>query len=426
VTPPEPPPPEPPPPQSPPPRIALVADDLTGAADSAVQFAGAGCHAHLLRGPSARLEAVRPEVARPVSARPEAARPARPEPACPRPVVLAVATDVRAADDDLAAQRTAAAVRELLAGGCDRLYLKIDSTMRGSVAGQLRGALDAWSQTHADAVVVLCPAYPDQARTVVGGELRVGDVPVTRTAAAADPVTPVRESRLERLVPGAVATTPGGLAAAAGGPARVLFTDAATDADLDAVADAVHRLGPGGVAAGSAGLAAAMARRWSAAAPAPAPPAPVRTGRILVAVSSRHPLALSSVERLRATLPAPGRPAPGRPPVDVITTPQAGAATVTEVAADFGDEVAAQLRLHRYDALVLVGGDGAAAALDRVGATAVTLHTTLAPGIPIGTVAGGAADGLRVVTKSGGFGDAGSLVEIVALLQRGAPRKEGS
>jgi uncharacterized protein YgbK (DUF1537 family) len=236
----------------------------------------------------------------------------------------------------------------------------------------------------------------------------------------------VHESRLERLVPGAVATTPGGLAAAAGGLARVLFTDAATDADLDAVADAVHRLGPCGVAAGSAGLAAAMARRWSAAGPAPVPAATAGTDRILVAVSSRHPLAVSSVERLRSTLSAPGRTAPGRPPVDVITTPHGGAATAAEVAAGFGEEVAAQLRRHRYDALVLVGGDGAAAALDRVGATAVTLHTTLAPGIPIGTVAGGAVDGLRVVTKSGGFGDAGSLVEIVALLQRGAQREEGS
>ena len=44
----------------------------------------------------------------------------------------------RAAGDDVAADRTAVAVRDLLARGCDRLYLKIDSTMRGSVAGLVR------------------------------------------------------------------------------------------------------------------------------------------------------------------------------------------------------------------------------------------------------------------------------------------------
>ena len=100
-------------------------------------------------------------------------------------------TGVRAAADDVAAERTAAAVRELLARGCDRLYVKIDSTMRGSVAGQLRGALAAWAEKHTGAGAVLCPAFPDQGRTVVGGQVLVDGVPVARTAAAADPVTPI-------------------------------------------------------------------------------------------------------------------------------------------------------------------------------------------------------------------------------------------
>ena len=67
--------------------------------------------------------------------------------------------------------------------------------------------------------------------------------------------------------------------------------------------------------------------------------------------------------------------------------------------------------------MVLVGGDGAAAALQRVRADAIRLHGTLAPGVPVGTILGGAAHGMRVVTRSGGFGRSDSLLEIVARLQ---------
>jgi D-threonate/D-erythronate kinase len=110
--------------------------------------------------------------------------------------------------------------------------------------------------------------------------------------------------------------------------------------------------------------------------------------------------------------------------VRVVTTP-AGRADPAEAAADFGDRVAAQLARSPYDALVLVGGDGATATLDRLGATAVTVASALGPGVPVGTVVGGPAHGLRLVTTSGGFGDAGSLLRIVDRLRSGAPlRKE--
>jgi uncharacterized protein YgbK (DUF1537 family) len=140
--------------------------------------------------------------------------------------------------------------------------------------------------------------------------------------------------------------------------------------------------------------------------------------RILVGVSSLHPVARSAVRRLRdaATL-AEGRS------VDVVTTPAARADTAV-VTADFGDRVAAHLAQSSYDVLVLVGGDGAAAALDRIGATAVTVHSVRARGVPSGAIVGAAADGVRVVTTSGGFGDAGSLVRIVDRLQSGAHRRK--
>jgi uncharacterized protein YgbK (DUF1537 family) len=79
--------------------------------------------------------------------------------------------------------------------------------------------------------------------------------------------------------------------------------------------------------------------------------------------------------------------------------------------------VAERLAGGSYDTVVLVGGDGAAAALHRVGADAIRVHGALAAGVPVGTILGGAAHGVSVVTKSGGFGRSDSLLEIVDRLQ---------
>jgi uncharacterized protein YgbK (DUF1537 family) len=86
-------------------------------------------------------------------------------------------------------------------------------------------------------------------------------------------------------------------------------------------------------------------------------------------------------------------------------------------AGSFGEQVAERLAGGSYDTVVLVGGDGAAAALHRVGADAIRVHGTLAPGVPVGTILGGVAHGVRVVTKSGGFGRSDVLLEIVDRLQ---------
>jgi uncharacterized protein YgbK (DUF1537 family) len=373
----------------------LVADDLTGGADAAAQFAAEGWSAHVLCRPGAR-----------------------PEVLDDAPSLLALVTGARAAVNDKAASDTATGVRGLVARGCDRLFVKIDSTMRGSVAGQLRGALDGWGARCPGAVVVLCPAFPDEGRAVVGGVVLVDGLPVDRSPAAIDPITPVGESRLDRLVPGATAALPPDLAPVPAGNGagsrghRVLFVDASTDADLDVAAAGVDRLGCQGVAAGSAGLAAALARRWSARRSATAH---LRSSsRMLIGVTSLHPLARELVERLASAAAARGTGPPAA--VDVIGT-GALRSDAAAVAESFGEQVAERLSDGSYDTVVLVGGDGAAAALHRVGADAIRVHGTLAPGVPVGTILGGVAHGMRVVTKSGGFGRSDSLLEIVDRLQ---------
>ena len=106
-------------------RVAVIADDLTGAGDTVVQFAQKGWKSWLLR---------TGEV-----------------PQLPPVAAVARALNTRALPDAEASERTREATCAQLAAGVTRLYLKIDSTMRGSVAAQLSGALEAWRSVYPEA-----------------------------------------------------------------------------------------------------------------------------------------------------------------------------------------------------------------------------------------------------------------------------------
>src|SRR4051794_154480 len=152
-------------------RAAVVADDLTGAADSGVQLARAGYrtavafHGAALPGDGG-LDAVVAD------------------------------TDSRAADPGSARERVRDAVRRL--AGASIVLKKIDSTLRGPVAAEIGAALQASGRR----VAIVAPAFPAAGRSTVHGVQLVDGEPVHRTSFAVDPVTPVREAYLPRLLAG--------------------------------------------------------------------------------------------------------------------------------------------------------------------------------------------------------------------------------
>jgi D-threonate/D-erythronate kinase len=379
--------------QHPPPHLmGLVADDLTGAGDSAVGFAERGCRVELLLDTE--------HTPQPHHDNPES-----------RPTVLAVATGSRALPDARAAEVTDQAVAGMLAAGVERLYLKIDSTVRGSVAGQISGALTAWRRRYPAAGAVICPAFPAQNRTVHRGTVLVGGLPATQTVAASDPVTPLASGDLRLIVPGAVIGTLDQI-----GTVSPLLLDATTDSDLDAIAQRVGAAGAQTLVVGSGGLAAAVARCW-AVDRSPAPPPTVGTGRILLAVSSLHPVTTDQLRLLSTTAQAAL--------VDVLATPSGEITTPSAAAAALAERVGAALADPTYGALIIVGGDGAAAILARLSTDRILIDGALSSGCPTGVVVGGIADGLRLVTKSGGFGTPDTLATItVRLLGTGGHRPD--
>lgn len=407
-------------------RAAVVADDLTGAADTAVQFASAGWPTRL----ALHLDDLGDVRG-----------------------ALAVSTDARAMGEGARAA-TADAVRALRDRGAGRLYLKIDSTLRGAVADEIAGALDGWD---ADLALV-CPAYPAMGRVVRAGVASADGRALEEGPAGRDPVTPVTTSVLTELLPGAVHLSADRyscavelLDAAKAAGAAVVCLDAGDDGDLDVVADAVVLAGERVVAVGSAGLARALAVRWRSCDPleAVACEVPHGDGPVVVMVTSLHEVAAGQVRHLMDKT-TPGvvhlQPATadlgesaidgwlrqlhvpaGQDDVVVISAPsqRSGDVDATRVAGAMAETVAYLHRITPLRGVVAVGGDGASALARRWSATTITVHGSVAEGVPHGVLDGGQTGALRVVTKAGGFGAPDALVAAVThLLAPTAPRED--
>jgi D-threonate/D-erythronate kinase len=146
--------------------IAVIADDLTGAAELAGIAFSSGVHVSL----HTTLDDV-----------PAAAG------------VVAIDTETRSLSAaDAAAAVRSATTRLLCDARPDWIYKKTDSLLRGPVAAEIEAVLDATALPRC----VLVPANPSRGRVVQGGELWVGGRPVHETDLARDPEHPRLTSRV--------------------------------------------------------------------------------------------------------------------------------------------------------------------------------------------------------------------------------------
>ena len=393
-------------------HVAIVADDLTGAGDTAIQFLRAGWATHLsLGGVDEALEGAA---------------------AAPREVeALAVSTHSRAMPAARAAAAVERAVARLRQAGVRRLYKKIDSTLRGAIRAEIDAACAAW---RADAIAVVCPAFPALGRTVQDGILYVDSVPVAQTSAGQDPVTPVAGSHIPTLLDAghvgiARDDDPAALASRIEAAGKVVAVDAVEAGDLDRLARAIAILGDRVVPVGSAGLAAALAGAWAQE---------IAGGPLVVVVTSQHRSARLQADALQAwgarvrmpaleTLADPAawsewaqgvrqaeaaaRASPG-PDVLLLLAPagQLSGLDSDTVAARLGSLGGALVTDLAAAGVIATGGDGARELLKALKATGIALAGEVSGGVPIGTLAGGVAAGLPVVTKAGGFGEDDVLV----------------
>ena len=341
-------------------RFRLLADDLTGALDTAARF----CPAF---GPVAVGWAD--------------------DPAAP---VLAVDTGTRETDAGGARARVEALAPAL--AGADLAFKKLDSLLRGHVAAEIAACLrDGWWDA-----VVIAPAFPAQGRvTRHGRQLAHGsDVGVDLAADLAREGVPVARRRPGDALP----------------PGASLW-DAETDTDLTAIA-ALRR---GRVLwCGTAGLAgalcAALPRAWG---PAGARANDDIARPAIALIGSAHPVALAQVAACRNRVVLDG----GTPPIRdgaAVTVALPDGMARADAAARIAEAFAALLaRLDRPGTLIVAGGEtlrDVCAALDADG---LVVDGEVAHGVPTSRLRGGRWDGVRIVSKSGAFGDAGLLARLL-------------
>lgn len=355
--------------------LRLVADDLTGALDSAAAFAPVFGPVRVVWN--------------------EAMEPHGP---------AAFDTRTREASPEIATARLTD-LRGFLQPEPGRLsLLKVDSLLRGKAGREILAVSEGFD------TVLIAPAFPFQGRAARQGRQAIRDGDNWRVIGE-DIVATLRDAGL------AVSIRDPGEAA----PAGVSFWNAATDADLDAVVDAGSARAGRCLWVGSAGLAAALARRMA-----------MRSGQLtlpalplLGLVGTDNPAMLGQLERV-----AGQRIVIGNEPLlalrDILDRIQSdGAAFLTcdlpqglpreamqaAIAGRFAEVCA---RLERPGALFVSGGETLSALCRALGASGLDVYGQFEPGAPLSRLCGGDWDGLDIVSKSGAFGTPDFLQRLLA------------
>lgn len=227
-------------------RIGILADDLTGASDTGLQFRQAGLRTWVVTRLPRGLDPMPDEIE-----------------------VLSINTASRHLSGRQASERARDALAWLKSQGCRSFYKKLDSTLRGPIAAEIA----ALRRDLGSDLAVVAPAFPQAGRTTLGGYQLVGGVPVSLTAYGQDPLYPVTESHLPTLLAEGgervglvewktVTEGPAAIAAAfarmVACEVRTVVVDAVRPEDLGAIATAIHHAPYMVLPAGSAGLAAAL------------------------------------------------------------------------------------------------------------------------------------------------------------------------
>ncbi len=147
-------------------KIFIVADDLTGALDTAAQFAARGISTEILRFP------VTSDLAQ-----------------CRSSVVVLDAQSRHLPASD-AYQRIYQILKGVFELGVPLIFKKTDSALRGNVGAELAAMSDACGGEQ----VLFFPAYPQLGRTTIKGVQYIHGVPLNQSAFAQDKLDPVKYS----------------------------------------------------------------------------------------------------------------------------------------------------------------------------------------------------------------------------------------
>ncbi len=235
--------------------IAIIADDLTGANDTSLQFFLQGCKTQVAFGDNLSIdENLKTEV-------------------------FGMSTETRNTDKETAVERVKNVAENILKEyNFEYIYKKVDSVLRGNIAAEIFTLTETLNFDCA----LLYPAFPAEGRTTVGGFHMVKGVPLQRTEVSRDPACPIIESNIINLLKSQlpeestslIDLIPLDIVMKGAGPIltklnelisggkKLIVADAVSTTDLEQISLAVAKSSYKILPAGSAGAAQSLSNIW--------------------------------------------------------------------------------------------------------------------------------------------------------------------
>jgi uncharacterized protein YgbK (DUF1537 family) len=375
----------------------LIADDLTGACDTGVQFVRCGL--------SCRVELNLSSDRAPAAAD-----------------VLAFNTNSRTDTAELSRRKI-----EELAVRCsglkaDAIFKKVDSTLRGNVGEEIAAAMQAFQCEAA----IIAPAFPAMRRLVRDGILHWADFSgsgrvdicgilaqqgishealVSISPASRDPVAEINAHLLDGK--------------------QFFIMDGKSQHDLHSAVALGSAIPRRILWVGSAGLGIALAERMARSGSRKSVSAMTDVPMFFV-IGSTHSASLQQ----KATLLKATDAVEVAPTAEAVVVARRALRAKRHLIVTIDRDKVDEFSLRQFfgsllglpvAAMFLTGGDTGALVCNAIGAQSIDLCDEIEPGFPWGILDGGMFHGLPVASKSGGFGDADALLscaEFFASAQR--------
>ena len=417
--------------------LLVIADDLTGAADTGVQFSKQGVRTLVMIGSQVDPAAIDPAVA-----------------------MLVVDIESRHLPPDEAARRVVQVVERARRAGVQHFYKKTDSTLRGNIGTELEALMQA---TDADRLMFV-PAFPKAGRFTRNGCQYLGDTLLHATDLGRDPLEPMTDSSVPAIIARqstvrttAVSTDADDMARALQSGAGGIFVfDCTSDDDLRSIGrclethDALH------VTAGPAGLAELLPDllhlpRQSMPSVSDARPVLVVNGSLCAAALGQVAFAIehdvadiavppavlldeSSADVDDAVLIVQEAVDLARRGRDVILRTVAHRDELTDylassecapgeerrlfrlAARNMGRLVGRILELSDFGSCFVVGGDTALGVLQAIGCTTLMLNCELLPGVASARIQT-AGRTINLITRAGAFGPPDAILTVINRLR---------
>lgn len=405
-------------------KLGVIADDFTGASDIALTIAEGGMSVAQFIGV------------------PDGAAPADLD-------AGVVALKSRTAPVAEAVADSLAACDWLRAQGAEQIVLKVCSTFDSTAEGNIGPVLEALADRLGAGPVIVCPAFPENGRSVYQGHLFVNDVLLSESGMQHHPLTPMTDSDLRRVLTAQVkrpvahipaqVVTRGAAAIVATLPAdpQMVITDAIHDADLLQIGKAAQGMallcGGSGIALGLPANFGATAAQpdWSGAAGGGVvlsgscsgatrgqvaryrQIAPSREVSAADLIDGKVDVAEVSAWVMAQTVP-PLVYSSADPDVVKDAQRQYGTERAAAVIEGFFASLAADLAARGIGRIVVAGGETSGAVVKGLEVSALEIGPRIAAGVPMVRPAGRA---LALALKSGNFGGEDFFTEALNMMQ---------